>query len=867
MNFQKFLKPRESEDGAHASTGGAGSNHRATGRGGAPRPDPEAVQARLGALKLLVGDIVTDVENGSAGARRRWSGAGRPRRAPSRRRRRQAGAAAAGHPRARAPPAVREATAPTRRSSLTKLAQAAELVHAATLLHDDVLDDGRTRRGMPAARVLWGNAASVLGGDFLLDPRARDHSGYRARRRARRSARRSVGRMIDGEALQLQHRGRHDLDAGSYIDVVDGKTASLFAWCGRAGARLAGSADAIADSLGAYGLHLGRAFQIVDDVLDVEGDPHALGKSVLSDLREGKLTLPVLYALEREPALRALLDAMRRRRRRRRRSTLPRRCRAPAPRWRHASARSRRRRARWRRSTPCRIRRGPRRFAISRTSCARGWRDVPARLRAFIETLDGAGELVRIRRECDPRLEIAEIAARTMKLPGGGPALLFENPRGSRFPLAINAFGSRRRMALALGVRELEEHARALAELLGGARRRALRDKLKMLPKLAASPARCRSRRRTGAVPGGRRGSRRPYLTQLPILTCWPDDGGPFITLPIVITHDPETGARNCGMYRMQLLDARTTAMHWQAHKTGDAPLPQVQRARAERVPVAVVLGGDPALTYAATAPLPDGVDELMLAGFLRRRAVELVPCKTQPIEVPADADFVLEGYVDPTEAADRRGAVRRSHRLLHAARQVPRVPRHLRHAAARRDLSRDRRRPAADGGRVAGQGDRTAVPAALRMMLPELVDYNLPVEGVFHNMAIVAIDKQYPWHGRKIMHALWGMGQLMFTKCVVVVDKEVDVHDLAEVGVARAQQHRSQARRHDLRRTLRRARPCVVLRRLRRQDGHRRHRQVEGRGLRRAAGRRWRRWRPRSSRASIGCGASSASPKSKWTR
>ncbi|HEY2748727.1 MAG TPA: menaquinone biosynthesis decarboxylase [Polyangia bacterium] len=406
-------------------------------------------------------------------------------------------------------------------------------------------------------------------------------------------------------------------------------------------------------------------------------------------------------------------------------------------------------------------------------------------MRAFIETLDGAGELVRIRRECDPRLEIAEIAARTMKLADGGPALLFENPRGSRFPLAINLFGSRRRMAMALGVREIEEHARALAELLGGASAPgSLWDKLKLLPKLG---------RVAGALPKSTSGAApcqevvedradKIDLRQLPILTSWPDDGGPFITLPIVITHDPETGARNCGMYRMQLLDARTTAMHWQAHKTGMRHFHKYKE-RGQRVPVAVVLGGDPALTYAATAPLPDGVDELMLAGFLRRRAVELVPCKTQPIEVPADADFVLEGYVDPTEPLVDEGPFGD-----HTGYYTPRDKYPAFHVTAltrRKDAIYPATvvgRPPMEDAWLGKATERLFLPL-LRMMLPELVDYNLPVEGVFHNMAIVAIDKQYPWHGRKIMHALWGMGQLMFTKCVVVVDKDVNVHDVAEVA------------------------------------------------------------------------------------
>jgi 4-hydroxy-3-polyprenylbenzoate decarboxylase len=406
-------------------------------------------------------------------------------------------------------------------------------------------------------------------------------------------------------------------------------------------------------------------------------------------------------------------------------------------------------------------------------------------LRAYVDKLEQSGELVRIGRECDPNLEIAEIANRAMKMPGGGPALLFERVRGSAYPLAINSFGSRRRMALALGVDAVEEHARALAELLGSHESAAggsMWDKLKMLPKLA---------RVAGAMPKTvKEGASQEIvatgsdvdLSSLPILTSWPDDGGPFLTLPVVITHDPETGTRNLGLYRMQLLDKRTTAMHWQAHKTGMRHFMKAKE-RGQRVPVAVALGGDPAITYSATAPLPDGVDELLLAGFLRRRAVEMVPAKTQPLDVPADADFILEGYVDPQEALVDEGPFGD-----HTGFYTPRDKYPAFHVTA---LTRRRDpiypativgKPPMEDAWLGKATERLFLPL-LRMMLPELVDYNLPVEGVFHNMAIVAIDKQYPWHGRKIMHALWGMGQLMFTKCVIVVDKEVDVHDLQDVA------------------------------------------------------------------------------------
>ena len=402
-------------------------------------------------------------------------------------------------------------------------------------------------------------------------------------------------------------------------------------------------------------------------------------------------------------------------------------------------------------------------------------------LRSFVEKLEASGELVRIRRECDPRLEIAAIADRTMKLPRGGPALLFEAVRGSRWPLLMNAFGSERRMAMALGVERIDEHAQALADLLGAQLPGTLWEKLKMLPKLARI-ATSLPKKVSGAAPCQEVVEHAPDLRTLPILTCWPADGGPFITLPVVITHDPETGARNLGMYRMQLLGPRTTGMHWQAHKTGMRHFHKAKE-RGQKVPVAVVLGGDPAITYSATAPLPDGVDELALAGFLRRRAVELVPCKTIEMDVPADADFVLEGYVDPAEPLITEGPFG-DHTGYYTPRdQYPAF--HVTCVTHRKDAIYPATvvgRPPMEDAWMGKATERLFLPL-LRMMMPELVDYNLPIEGVFHNMAIVAIDKQYAFHGRKIMHALWGMGQLMFTKCVVVVDKDVNVHDVAEVA------------------------------------------------------------------------------------
>ncbi|MGH7268834.1 MAG: UbiD family decarboxylase, partial [Polyangiaceae bacterium] len=268
---------------------------------------------------------------------------------------------------------------------------------------------------------------------------------------------------------------------------------------------------------------------------------------------------------------------------------------------------------------------------------------------AFVRALEQSSELVRISRRVDPHLEVSAIADRVTK--GGGPALLFESVGGSRFPLLINAFGSRRRMSLALGVEDIEDHARAIAELVltrAPSSARELAQLALKIPELAHVPPRavdegpCQDTVSTGDDVD---------LDALPILTCWPLDGGPFITLPQVVTRDPETGVRNVGCYRMQKIDRRSTAMHWQIHKTGARHFRRAKELGRRRLDVAVALGGDPALTYAATAPLPDGIDEWMFAGFLRKRAVTTVKCKTVDLEVPADADFVLEGYVDPQEA------------------------------------------------------------------------------------------------------------------------------------------------------------------------------------------------------------------------
>ena len=393
---------------------------------------------------------------------------------------------------------------------------------------------------------------------------------------------------------------------------------------------------------------------------------------------------------------------------------------------------------------------------------------------AFVRALEQRGELVRVRKRVDVRLDIAAVADRVMK--SGGPALLFEDPSGSRFPVLINAFGSRRRMSLALGVDDLEEHARAIQELVHAKAPSSARELAQLalkLPDLAHVPPRSVAK---GACQDVVLTGDEVDLDALPILTCWPDDGGPFITLPQVITRDPETQVRNVGCYRMQKLDRRSTAMHWQVHKTGARHFRRAKELGLPRLEVAVALGGDPALTYAATAPLPDGIDEWMFAGFLRKRAVATVACKTVALEVPADADFVLEGYVDPREPLDHTGYYT----------PVDHFPRfHVTALTHRSDAVYPATLvgpPPMEDAWLGKATERLFLPL-LRMLFPEIVDMNLPVEGAFHNLVLLSIKKQYPFHAARLAHGLWGSGQMSFSKVICVLDDDVDVQDIGQVA------------------------------------------------------------------------------------
>ena len=401
----------------------------------------------------------------------------------------------------------------------------------------------------------------------------------------------------------------------------------------------------------------------------------------------------------------------------------------------------------------------------------------------FVKRLERAGELKRIRRPVSPHLEIAEIADRTMKLPDGGPALLFENVIGSKFPLAINLMGSRKRMSWALGYDDLEDAAAEIEALvkLPMDMPAGLLGKIKLLPQLAqigqiapktitTTNAPCQEVFKTGEA----------TLDDLPILTCWPGDGGPFITLPLVFTKDEATGKRNVGMYRIMKQGPRQTGMHWQRHKVGSRHYAEYELKNRD-IPVAIVLGGDPAITYSATAPLPDGVDELVFAGFLRKKPIELVRCKTIDMDVPADADFVIEGYV-PAGQRQIEGPFGDHTGYYSLADQYPifkvTAITHRRGAIYPATIVGP---PPMEDKYLGLATERLFLPL-VRMILPEVIDYHLPSDGAFHNLALVRIKKRYPGHAHKVMHALWGLGQMMFTKCIVVVDEDVDVQNPAEV-------------------------------------------------------------------------------------
>jgi len=398
-----------------------------------------------------------------------------------------------------------------------------------------------------------------------------------------------------------------------------------------------------------------------------------------------------------------------------------------------------------------------------------------ADLRDWIALLEREGELVRVAAVVDPYLEITEIVDRVVK--ADGPALLFENPKDSEHQLLINQFGTERRMTMAFGAPSLDAVSEKLADVLEMQPPQGLREKvagLKKLKSIADSRPKVVSK---GACQEIVLTGDEADITRLPIQTCWPGDPAPFITLPAVITKDP-AGTRNAGMYRMQVIDGRSTFMHWQLHKDGRADL---LAAEDGRIPVAVALGLDPVTAYSASAPLPHHIDELMVAGFLRGEPVELVKCKTVDLEVPASAEIVLEGHVAKDDVGIEGPFGDHTGYYSHAE-EFPIF--RISAMTMRRDAiypSIVVGKPPAEDAWLGKATERIFLPA-VRLTLPEIVDYDLPVAGAFHNCVIVSIRKAFPGHAQKVMHALWGLGMLSLSKSIVVVDEHVDVHDYEEV-------------------------------------------------------------------------------------
>ena len=401
-------------------------------------------------------------------------------------------------------------------------------------------------------------------------------------------------------------------------------------------------------------------------------------------------------------------------------------------------------------------------------------------LAEFVRELDDAGDLVRVPAQVDPDLEITEIANRVMKSPGGGKALLFENVKGSELPLLINALGSEKRMCRALGVAGFEEIAERLTGLLRPTVPSGLMDKVRRIPELVQlasfAPKVIKKAPCQEIVWQGEQVD----LNRLPILKCWPLDGGRYLTMAGVYTKHPDTGQRNVGMYRVQQLTPRTCAMHWQVHHDG-AGHARAWAATGRKMPIALVLGGDPALAYAASAPLPEGMDEVLFAGFLRGRAVELTPCISVDMEAPAEAEIVIEGYADPADLVEE-GPFGDHTGYYSMPELYPRL-----------EVTAITMRPQAiypativglppmEDYYMGLATERIFLPL-VRILAPEVIDYHLPAFGVFHNFCLVSIRKEYPYHARKVMHAIWGMGQLMFSKFIIVVDHDVDPSNINDV-------------------------------------------------------------------------------------
>ena len=404
-------------------------------------------------------------------------------------------------------------------------------------------------------------------------------------------------------------------------------------------------------------------------------------------------------------------------------------------------------------------------------------------LREFIDRLDREGELLRIKESVSPILEITEITDRVSKQLGGGKALLFENVEGSSMPVLINAFGSSKRMNMALGVHDIEDIPKRIEQYIKIPPPATMLDKVKLLPMLlqaAQFPPKLVNKDHPPCQEIVHLGDDID-LGAIPVLQCWPEDAGRFITFPIVINRSVDKKIRNVGLYRMQVYDRNTTAMHWHIHKDGAHFFHEFKKL-GKRMEVAIALGADPASCYSASAPLPYGIDEFLLAGFIRKKSVPLVKCKTVDLEVPANAEIVLEGYIDPSEMrlegpfGDHTGYYSQDG-------DFPVV--HLTAITHRKDpvyLTTIVGKPPQEDFYLGRATERIFLPL-LKTQLPEIVDMDMPVEGVFHNCVIVSIDKRYPMQSRRLMSALWGLGQMSFVKTIVTVDADVNVHDYEEVA------------------------------------------------------------------------------------
>ncbi|MDA9101246.1 menaquinone biosynthesis decarboxylase [Omnitrophica bacterium] len=402
-------------------------------------------------------------------------------------------------------------------------------------------------------------------------------------------------------------------------------------------------------------------------------------------------------------------------------------------------------------------------------------------LRECLDALKASGELHEISAEVDPVLEITEIYDRVVKKQG--PALYFHHVKGSKFPLVINLFGSPERMSRALGVGNVQEIADRIRSFTDRVPPEAFLEKLKTIPKLAELgamiPKKVKSAPCQEVIVKAGQG---PMLDALPVIQCWPKDGGKFITLPMVFTRDPETGRRNVGLYRMHVYDNETTGMHWQIHKDGADHYRRLEKGSGKRLEVAVVLGADPATMFSAACPLPPGMDELMFAGFVRKSPVEVVACKTVNVEVPAQAEIVLEGYVQEGEMrmegpfGDHTGFYSR-------AKEFPVF--HVTCMTHRKDpvyVTTAVGRPPMEDCHMGKAIERIFLPL-IQKHLPEITDMHLPWEGCFHNFLIVSIRKTYPDQAKKVMSAIWGLGQMMFSKCILVMDEGDHIQDLKEVA------------------------------------------------------------------------------------